>query len=102
MYFKVEEGVLKLPTAALSKLEANKDNVLSLIEYKAKKDLAVTASYANNAITFKCGNETKSITVKDVSNDSVQSTSFVVTPDTDKSCRRSRLFAFRGRRSHRH
>ena len=25
MYFKVEEGVLKLPTAALSKLEANKD-----------------------------------------------------------------------------
>ena len=40
--------------------------------------------------------------VKDISSDSVQSTSFVVTPDTGKSCRRSRLFAFRGRRNHRH
>ena len=40
--------------------------------------------------------------VKEDASDSVQSTSFVVTPDTDKSCRRSRLFAFRGRRNHHH
>ena len=69
MNFEIKDDQVKLPRAALMKLEANKDNVLSLIEYKAKKDLAVSASYANNAITFKCGNETKSITVKDVSND---------------------------------
>lgn len=40
--------------------------------------------------------------VKEETNDSVQSTLFVTTPDTDKNCRRSRLFASRGRRNRRH
>ena len=65
MYFKVVEGVLKLPTAALSKLEANKDNVLPLMEYKVKNGKTITATYANEKITVTCGENNEVIQVKD-------------------------------------
>ena len=65
MYFKVVEGALKLPTAALSKLEANKDNVLPLMEYKVKNGKTITATYANNKITVTCGENNEVIQVKD-------------------------------------
>lgn len=65
MYFKVVDGILKLPTAALSKLEANKDNVLPLMEYKVKNGKTITATYANNKITVTCGENNEVIQVKD-------------------------------------
>lgn len=40
--------------------------------------------------------------IKEDTSGSVQNTSFVAIPDTDKSYQKSRLFAFRGRRNRRH
>ena len=65
MYFKITNNVVNLPTAALSKLEANKTNVLPLMEYRAKASKPITATYENYKITINCGGETRVITVKD-------------------------------------
>ena len=65
MYFKVENNVLKLPTSALAKLEAAKDNVLPLMEYKVKSGKTITATYANSKIKVTCGSVSQEITVKD-------------------------------------
>ena len=65
MYFKLENNVLNLPNAALAKLEANKDNVLPLMEYRVKASKSITATYADSKITITCDGETRNITVKD-------------------------------------
>ena len=65
MYFKVTNNVVNLPTAALDKLDDNKDNVLPLMEYRVKASKTMTATYADKKITINCGSETRIITVKD-------------------------------------
>lgn len=65
MYFKVNEGQVKLTSAAMMKLEANKDNVLPLMEYRVKNGKTFTATYANNKITVTCNGESEVINVKD-------------------------------------
>ena len=65
MYFKVTNNVVNLPTAALMKLEANKDNVLPFMEYRVKASKTITATYADNKITLTCDGEVRNITVKD-------------------------------------
>ena len=65
MYFKVNNEVVNLPTAALAKLDANKDNVLPLMEYRVKASKSITATYANSKITITCDGEVRNITVKD-------------------------------------
>ena len=65
MNFKVNNKVVKLPTSALAKLEASKDNVLPLMEYKVKAGKTMTASFANNKINVTCGSVSEEITVKD-------------------------------------
>ena len=65
MYFKINNNVLNLPTAALAKLDANKDNVLPLMEYRVKASKSITAVYADSKITITCDGEVRNITVKD-------------------------------------
>ena len=65
MNFKIVGDQVNLPTAALSKLNANKDNVLPLMEYKVKAGKSIVATYASNNITITCGDDTKVIAVKD-------------------------------------
>ena len=65
MYFKITNNVVNLPTAALTKLEANKTNVLPLMEYRVKASKTITATYDNNKITINCAGEVRNITVKD-------------------------------------
>ena len=66
MYFKINDSnQVKLSTAAIKKLEAQKDNVLPLMEYKVKASKSITATYDNNVITVTCGDETKNIQVID-------------------------------------
>ena len=65
MNFKIISDQVSLPTAALSKLTANKDNVLPLMEYKVKAGKSITATYASNNITVTCGGASKVIAVKD-------------------------------------
>ena len=65
MYSQVNNGQVKLSTAAIMKLEANKDNVLPFMEYNVKKDIPFTATYANNNITVNVGTQTINIQVKD-------------------------------------
>ena len=65
MYFKVENNTVKLPLAALSKLEANKTNILPLVEYRVKASKTITATYDNNKITINCDGNNRTITVID-------------------------------------
>ena len=65
MNFKVNDGLLKVPTAALSRLAASASNVLPLMEYKVKAGKTITATYASNYIMVTCGSNTESIQVKD-------------------------------------
>ena len=65
MYSKVVNGQVKLSKAALMKLEANKDNVLPLMEYNVKASLTMTATYASNTITVTVDGHTQTIAVKD-------------------------------------
>ena len=51
--------------AALMKLDANKTNVLPLMEYRVKASKSITATYDNNKITITCGEEVRTITIKD-------------------------------------
>ena len=67
MNFKVENEQVLLPTAALSKLAANATDVLPLMEYKVKASKTITATYNADTkrIGITCGNETRSILVRD-------------------------------------
>ena len=66
MNFKVKSGEqLKLPTAAIRRLEAHADNVLPLLEYKVKAGKTISATYASNTITITCGTNVSEISVKD-------------------------------------
>ena len=65
MNFKITNNQVKLPTAALTKLDANKDNVLPLMEYKVKAGKTISATYASNNITVTCGSANQIIQVKD-------------------------------------
>ena len=68
MYFKPVNSVINLPTSALLKLEASKDNVLPLMEYRVKANKSISATYddSTNKITVTCGDNTPEvITVKD-------------------------------------
>ena len=71
MYFKVNYNIVNLPTAAISKLEAFKEDVLPYMEYRVKATKTISATYDNNKITVKCGDEEQVITVKDASLDYV-------------------------------
>ena len=73
MNFKINDGVVKLPTAAITKLEAaaetNNGHVLDLMEYAIKPTISsYDALYEDGVITFKCYGETETINVKDNSN----------------------------------
>ena len=65
MNFKIDNNAVKLPTASISKLEANKTNVLPLIEYKVKANKTLTATYENKVITITCGETVQTVTVTD-------------------------------------
>ena len=65
MNFKIENGEINVSTAALTKLDQYKDNVLPLMEYKVKASKTITATYAANAITVTCGGQTQTIQVID-------------------------------------
>ena len=65
MNFKITNNQIKVSKAALLKLDANKDNVLPLMEYKVKASKTITATYASNNITVTCGSSTQTIQVKD-------------------------------------
>lgn len=55
MNFKVEDGECKVPNAAYNKLDLYKDNVLPLMEYKAKNSLNLSATFNGTAIKLKSG-----------------------------------------------
>ena len=65
MNFKITNNQIKVSKAALLKLDANKDNVLPLMEYKVRASKTITATYASSNITVTCGNSTQTIQVKD-------------------------------------
>ena len=69
MNFKIDNNSIKVGQAALDKLNASKDNVLPLMEYRVKANKSVTATYADNKITVKCGTNTQEINVVDGSFD---------------------------------
>lgn len=63
MNFKISGGQVKLPTAAISKLNAQNTNVLPLMEYKVKASKTITATYADSKITVTCGGNEEVINV---------------------------------------
>ena len=71
MNFKISnDGVVKLPTAAINRLEAtaakNYGSVLDLIEYQIKPTVSsYDATYENKVITFTCAGKVTTIQVKD-------------------------------------
>ena len=65
MNFKISGGQVKLSRSALSKLDANTDNVLPLMEYKVKASKTMTATYSDNKITVTCNGNNEVINVKD-------------------------------------
>ena len=71
MYFNINYNIVNLPTAAISKLEAFKEDVLPYMEYRVKATKTISATYDNNKITVKCGDKEQVITVKDASLDYV-------------------------------
>ena len=65
MNFKITNGQVKVGKAALMKLDANKNNVLPLMEYKVKDGKNITATYSSNNITVTCGSVVQTIQVRD-------------------------------------
>ena len=63
MYFPVKDGQVKLPTASLNKLEAQKTDVLPLMEYKVKNGKEFSATFDTNKITITCNDSSEQITV---------------------------------------
>lgn len=56
---------IKVSTAALMKLEANKDNILPLMEYRVKNGKEFTATYNDKKITVTCNGVQQVINVVD-------------------------------------
>ena len=76
MYFKINDGVLKVTRPCLMKLEASKTNILPLMEYKVKASKTMTATYSDGKITVAInGATTETIQVKDDSNSYIVSNS---------------------------
>ena len=63
MYFKVNNGEMKLPRAAMTKLTDSSDNVLPLMEYRVKNGKTMTATYDGSKIIVTCNGATQNITV---------------------------------------
>ena len=74
MHFKVENSKIDVSTAALMKLEASKENVLPLMEYRVKDGKTITATYSDSTITVICGDNEESIKVVDASEEFVVKT----------------------------
>ena len=68
MNFKIVSNTIKVSSVAIAKLEANKDNVLPLMEYRVKASKTINAAYSDNFITVTCGEATQTIKVD---NDSI-------------------------------
>ena len=69
MNFDIETNSVRLPRAALARLEDNKDDVLPLLEYKAKESKKLTATYESNVITLTCEGVIDTINVVDATED---------------------------------
>ena len=71
MNFKINDGQVKLSSAAIARLEAHADNVLPLLEYKVKANKTITATYRSDPkrIHVVCsdglGSDSITILVKD-------------------------------------
>ena len=69
MNFKINDGQVKLSTAAIARLQAHADDVLPLLEYKVKANKNIRATYSSNHISVTCsdelGSDNISILVKD-------------------------------------
>ena len=68
MYFKVDNNEIKVSAAAIAKLDAQKDNVLPLMEYRVKNGKNLTATYDGSKIIVTCGDNVRNIKV---TNDSI-------------------------------
>ena len=68
MNFKIVSNTIKVSSAAIAKLEAGKDDVLPLMEYRVKASKSITATYSDNYITVTCGEAKQLIKVD---NDSI-------------------------------
>ena len=75
MNFKIVNNKINVSTAALTKLEASKTNVLPLMEYKVKASKTITATYDEGYITVTCGTDVQNIQVVDNSMNLVVSNS---------------------------
>lgn len=64
MNFKVENNKVDLSAAAISKLEANSDNVLPFMEYRVKNSKTITATYDGTNITITCNGNVRTIEVR--------------------------------------
>ena len=81
MNFEIKAGSVRFPRAALMKIEANKENVLPLMEYKVKagKNISAVFDSLSSQITVTCGENVETINVVDdttrykVSNDTYES-----------------------------
>ena len=78
MNFKIETNTLKVTTGALTRLEANKTNILPLMEYKVKAGKTFTATYDANVITVTCNGSVQNINVVD------DSATYQITNEDDK------------------
>ena len=79
MNFKLDGTTLRLSRSALARLEALKDNVLPLMEYKVKANKAITATYADSKITVTVtGHAAEIINVVD------NTEAYKITSDDDK------------------
>ena len=63
MNFKLAGNTIGLPNSGLLKLEASKDDVLPLMEYRVKQGKTITATYAANSITVTCNGNVTNISV---------------------------------------
>ena len=65
MYSKNNYNSVKLTASAISKLEASKDNVLPLMEYRVKQGKPIAAYYEDSYIKVNCDGNTTNIKVND-------------------------------------
>ena len=79
MNFKPDGSAIKVSGSALTKLVANKDNVLPLMEYKVKASKTMTATYDANTLTIRINGEVvKSYTITN------NSANYTITADDSK------------------
>ena len=67
MNFKIDGTQVGVSKAALDKLNASKENVLPLLEYKVKDGFSITATFDGTNITVVCNGASKTIRVTDAS-----------------------------------